>query len=508
MSGDQQLLSTGRSTPGARESGRKAGQLRWTVSYVVLVVAVVAAPLAAAAQALANEGAPAFGARAAEAWQQYVDTVHTAAKQLGTTIQAGCEPMHYDALSHGADAYRGVVLLYHGFSACPQQYWRMAPVLAAQGYDVLLPLNPGHGLAYTHSSSGNSTIDNLALLPDDPTLYHDFEDTLSNVTRLAGGVKVVAGLSLGGGLAQHAALQPADPAATTGVTDRSSTTAAPRNASTAAALYTRQLVMNPLFAVSNPAMDAALRALNAIPVIRDTIVGWGEGCQHERAGGRAGICTFKISQVSAAVDFGRATRSASTGALASANFQMVYDLNDPVVSVADAQDTFAAMAKGAASSAATAMCHLPSAVGHSFLSEFDTPSANKWWLNEATCRLTSYLAAGDVDHGGDLGPHGFLAAGAPDKSGLRACDIVCNATECPYTPHQNVTCPFPRPKLGAGRVSEPARARGAASWDSEALGVARVPLWSSVLQCASYLCSAGAQAPTGLAACLAARCGL
>ena len=54
-------------------------------------------------------------------------------------IQAGCEPLKI-AASESAVVKRGLVILLHGFSACPQQYNELAPQLANAGFDVLAPL--------------------------------------------------------------------------------------------------------------------------------------------------------------------------------------------------------------------------------------------------------------------------------------------------------------------------------------------------------------------------------
>ena len=59
-------------------------------------------------------------------------------------VRLGCEPLFFP--STGA-TYRGVALIWHGFSSCPQEMAIMGPPLAAHGYDVLIPLMPGHGNA-------------------------------------------------------------------------------------------------------------------------------------------------------------------------------------------------------------------------------------------------------------------------------------------------------------------------------------------------------------------------
>ncbi len=53
---------------------------------------------------------------------------------------------HTRLLTHGERAER-VVVLVHGLTNCPAQFVQFAPLLFEQGYDVLIPRLPRHGLA-------------------------------------------------------------------------------------------------------------------------------------------------------------------------------------------------------------------------------------------------------------------------------------------------------------------------------------------------------------------------
>ena len=61
-------------------------------------------------------------------------------------IQTDCLPKQWPADS--SVTYKGTVMLLHGFTACPQQYFETQAYLTAQGYNVLAPLLPGHGLKF------------------------------------------------------------------------------------------------------------------------------------------------------------------------------------------------------------------------------------------------------------------------------------------------------------------------------------------------------------------------
>ena len=71
------------------------------------------------------------------AWNSY--KAHVLARPEG--VRPGCEPLRFPATA----AYRGVAVVHHGFSSCPQEMANLGPPLAAKGYDAVFPLLPGHG---------------------------------------------------------------------------------------------------------------------------------------------------------------------------------------------------------------------------------------------------------------------------------------------------------------------------------------------------------------------------
>ena len=71
-----------------------------------------------------------------EKWEQHVNQSKEQTKQLN------CFPTKYEA--HGPS--RGTVILLHGFTACPQQFFEIGKKLSHIGYRVYIPLLPGHGL--------------------------------------------------------------------------------------------------------------------------------------------------------------------------------------------------------------------------------------------------------------------------------------------------------------------------------------------------------------------------
>merc|ERR1719247_1883204 len=107
--------------------------------------------------------------------------------------------------------YVGTAVLFHGYSACPQQFFAMAPALAAKGFDVLLPLNPGHGNSLDAPEPGwvkcltgcempdgsEGRRDNTEGIPTSPRQWQAFVDKINDIAKLAPGKRVVAGISIG-----------------------------------------------------------------------------------------------------------------------------------------------------------------------------------------------------------------------------------------------------------------------------------------------------------------------
>lgn len=93
-----------------------------------------------------------------------------------------------------------VCLFFHGFTATPEQFMTIGEAFFAAGYNVLIPLLPGHGIA------GNWERDNPPPLPQDREVYQDFGLYWLEVAQSLGKKVVVGGLSGGSTLAVWLAL--------------------------------------------------------------------------------------------------------------------------------------------------------------------------------------------------------------------------------------------------------------------------------------------------------------
>ncbi|WP_193193944.1 alpha/beta hydrolase [Nostoc sp. MG11] len=94
-----------------------------------------------------------------------------------------------------------VCLFLHGFTAGPYQFEPLGKAFFNRGYNVLIPLQPGHGRA------GNWKRQNPPPLPTDIQTYQQFVLKWLEIAKTLGQQVVVGGLSTGGTLAAWLALE-------------------------------------------------------------------------------------------------------------------------------------------------------------------------------------------------------------------------------------------------------------------------------------------------------------
>ncbi|NEP19918.1 MAG: alpha/beta fold hydrolase [Leptolyngbya sp. SIO4C1] len=97
-----------------------------------------------------------------------------------------------------------VCLFFHGFTAGPYQFMPLGQTMYRAGYNVLVPLLPGHGLA------GDWTPHNPPPLTRDPHIYLRFALHWLTIAQQLGQRVVIGGLSGGGTLAAWLALEKAE----------------------------------------------------------------------------------------------------------------------------------------------------------------------------------------------------------------------------------------------------------------------------------------------------------
>ena len=85
-----------------------------------------------------------------------------------------------------------VFLFFHGFTAGSYQFEPLGEALFKAGYNVLVPLQPGHGIA------GNWNGDNPPPMPEDIQVYQQFALEWVRQAKLLGQQLFVGGYSTGG----------------------------------------------------------------------------------------------------------------------------------------------------------------------------------------------------------------------------------------------------------------------------------------------------------------------
>lgn len=350
-----------------------------------------------------------------QAWSAYLTEVQANATN---GLQENCLPRRFPPVG----AYRGTALLYHGYSACPQQFDEFAPLLAAAGYDVLVPLIPGMGNHFNNSESPpprwkcplddcNGPLDHVEGLPIEPQGYVDFSGSMNAILRLAPAPRVVSGISVGATLAAFGG----------------------QEVFQGKALYDRQLILNPMLKGADKKEEMELRALNTNPLTRKLWFGWGTGCRKERAGGRAGICTFMVENAMAAGDFGCYITLGELKAAPNSSVAVLYDQGDPVVLTSSIRDL---TAKYREQGAPTQSCVFNFTL-HSMLSKWDDVGTNRWWTNELYCDMSQYLAYSE--------PFKIDSATNATEGNEHYCHLGCTASSCPYNFTAPVACPFTPP---------------------------------------------------------------
>lgn len=294
------------------------------------------------------------------AWQDYLKSLPMA------RIQQNCKPTHFKPQGQP----KGTVVLLHGFTACPQQFFELATqVLVPQGFEVYLPLLPGHGLLQKRGKDDHSEI---------PTAknwekkYGQLAQTIHRVMEQASpGLRGISGLSVGGALAEYTVQKRPE-------------------------LFDRALILVPLLRFSAPllrrfnhlpekyqpyARAATLNKMTRVPL------SWGEGCFYERSQGRAGICDFTFGHLAGAAELGYETLTKATPRRTTLT---------QVVGVDGDQAADTPSARELANKLGAQFCMYPKPIGHSFLSRCDSPGENKFWMPHALQQIAAFFGEGQT----------------------------------------------------------------------------------------------------------------
>jgi pimeloyl-ACP methyl ester carboxylesterase len=246
---------------------------------------------------------------------------------------------------------RGKVIMIHGFTACPQQFFEWSEQLAEKGWVSYLLTMPGHGRSPL--PGGGEDFESIPGYGDDS----GYADLARDVVKLAKSDElptVVVGVSVGGAIALDAVLQsPED--------------------------FEQALLLSPFFAVAHGlGRTLGLPLVGRAPFIQNKMIGWGAPCIEEMKLGRGGVCNFRLHHIATAQSYGKKVAESAKPVVTRVQFIGVQD--DPAAS--NEWSLYAAQKLGwKPGSSAVAACHYRKPANHSLLSRFDAPKEDKFWLD-------------------------------------------------------------------------------------------------------------------------------
>ena len=320
-------------------------------------------------------------------WNDYV------ASAQKTPLQEQCKPKWIHASSD--TGFRGTVILHHGFTACPQQFFEWGEMLSRRGFDVLLPTLPGHGRVLIDPKKNKVDLTAYPTRENWKSQYMDYTRELNAIMAVSSGTRVVGGLSVGGETALGAALnQPY--------------------------LYDRLILMSPFFELSRikttvgKNADLTTRFLSNFKSLNEeksstfddwsssyswmnwyshARQSWGPDCEKtETQLGRQGYCQFTIDSISANQYYGRWLLTEVSKASHLPPMQIIAVERDGTASTDLMHDLigFAQPISGQHSQ----ICFFRNDANHSLLSKFDSPKQDKYWIPFLEYQATRFVVDG------------------------------------------------------------------------------------------------------------------
>jgi len=290
-----------------------------------------------------------------QAWDTYVSQTLSE-----NTLQIGCAPVRRSPPA--TVARKGVIILYHGFTACPQQFFEESKLLAAEGYEVLMPLLPGHGrIPLKNGKEDNTRLPGMKNYKD----YYKFIDFMNSIVSKAPGRHLVAGVSLGGAMSGRAIEQ------------------APK-------LYDCQLQVSPFYKLINPIGTAISHAVRYLPIKHLLRLDFGPRCRKERELGRGGYCSYSVDHAAAVDAVGQDTLSQVVPTTATT--QIIGSEGDEVASVQAMAQAFRQYIgdQTGADSPQTHFCIGGKDIEHEPISRFDSPLQNKNYLPDVVQSIANW----------------------------------------------------------------------------------------------------------------------
>jgi alpha-beta hydrolase superfamily lysophospholipase len=279
---------------------------------------------------------------------------------LSHPLQEACKP--WRVFPPEGTPIKGKVIALHGYSACPQQFWDAAKLLAREGYATYMMLLPGHGRL-----ANPQGVFDVSDLPEDGEESR-YGDAAQEAVRIAQGDRLptqLMGLSVGAVVALDAAQR--SPESFEGL-----------------------LLMSPFFAAANRIARRyalPLAGFFLLPHLKQKPFGWGEGCTRDMQHHRAGFCDFQLQHLHAAQDYG--TDVAQETRALPFPVQILGASGDEAASngwTRKATDRLSRRASEPVSS-----CMYPPGTKHAVLSRYDGYQVEKPWMRALERDLVRFL---------------------------------------------------------------------------------------------------------------------
>eukprot|EP01135_Chromosphaera_perkinsii_P011117 Nk52_evm26s2340 gene=Nk52_evmTU26s2340 len=372
-------------------------------------------------------------------------------------IQDMCHPRFYEGASmENIENFKGVVVFHHGYTACPYQYYDWGSLLQKEGYDVFIPLLPGHGAEFVIDPKTGQKRNNLHAPPRKVEEYLEYLKGVNDIVALSpsrrmGKERVVGGLSEGGSIAILAMYEMQTNESFPGENRYKSES---MDGFGEEALYTKALLINPLLAIGpNDRPWEGMIIKGGVWLFKHLPrklqlrwpIGWDKDCYKHIAQGWHGFCRFTWENMQAGFDLAARAERAIKPAPPGLKIQFLIDEHDSsttVKSVYEAFDKTKIPDKSKTNATIASICELPAQFGHTF---FCHPE--NYWRTEIICKMSSFITGKNLyedenrQKSKDLDSEGFLHFHGKYGTQGAKCHLSCTPSTC--KPHTGpIQCPY------------------------------------------------------------------
>lgn len=327
-----------------------------------------------------------WGFKKNDGWNQYMS------KFMGNehSFQKHCFPKSYEAKG----TVKGSVVLLHGFTACNQQYEDLAPLLAAKGYHVYLPVLPGHGKRRVlDDGSVNTEYREIPKVASGGE--KEYERFLAEMQAVFEGSgkpnvpheRIIGGLSLGGMLTARFITKFEVDKAMIMVPFFSLQGVIKRVSERVYGTVTEVAELKQALEVFAKTHDLAELERQNIDRLDST---WGEGCIREAENGRHGYCDFSLSSVALMHVYGNYTADRKIKGdpkVLLLGVEKDNTISNQVIADFAKNNNFQGLENRQG-------CFYRQPMPHSFLSKYDNPDKPKTWLPSVLKHLEDFFVDG------------------------------------------------------------------------------------------------------------------